>query len=111
MKHVLLLFFVLASAISHSQLSGDLATSKRPILKDFACEITGNKTGLLVFDISVDEKGKVISVKLDKVASSFYSTPLIVKATNHIKTNLTFKADSQYPQFHTGTVTITVVKP
>jgi len=53
----------------------------------------------------------VVSCQLNKVASKGYSTPAMVKAVNHIKSHLVFNAGSEYPQFHSGTVAITIVKP
>ncbi|MDX1350714.1 MAG: hypothetical protein R3279_10725 [Putridiphycobacter sp.] len=111
MKQLLLLSFLLFSFFVNAQLSGNLANDKRAVLRDFYFEIEGHKAGELVFSITVDETGHVVACQLDKAASSGYSTPTMVKAINHIKANLQFVAGSEYPQFHTGTVKITVVKP
>lgn len=111
MKQTLTLILILVAQLSFGQLSGELATSKRPVVKDFYFEIEGHKPGRLTFIISVNEAGKVVSCTLDKMASTGYSTPTMVKATNHIKANLQFKAGNEYPQFQTGTVAITILKP
>lgn len=111
MKPILTLILLLVASISFGQLSGELAHTKRPVVKDFHFEIEGHKPGSLTFNISVNEAGKVISCTLDKLASTGYSTPTMVKATNHIKANLLFKPGSEYPQFQTGAVTISISKP
>ncbi|MFK8038110.1 MAG: hypothetical protein AB8B74_07465 [Crocinitomicaceae bacterium] len=111
MKQILVFILLLVVQFSFGQLSGDLAISKRPVVKDFYFEVEGHKPGRLTFTISVDESGKVVSCKLDKMASTGYSTPTMVKAINHIKANLQFKAGSEYPQFHTGVIAITILKP
>lgn len=111
MKNLLIAFILMFNLNANAQLSGDLAASKRPVVKDFYFEVEGHKPGRLVFTISVNEDGKVVSCNLDKMASTGYSTPTMVKAVNHIKANLVFKAGSEYPQFETGTVTISIVKP
>ena len=111
MRQFFTVLLILVAHFSFGQLSGDLANDKRPVLQDFYFQVDGYKPGTFVFNISVNEEGKVVSCILDKMATRGYSTPTMVKATNHIKANLIFKADSQHPQFHTGTVVITVVKP
>ncbi|MFK8044148.1 MAG: hypothetical protein AB8B72_01535 [Crocinitomicaceae bacterium] len=111
MKTIFALLLLFSTQLVFSQLTGDLTTDKRPVVKDFYFEIEGHKPGKLVFNITVNEKGSVVSCQLDKMASKGYSTPTMVKATNHIKGNLIFKAGSEYPQFHSGTVAITIVKP
>jgi hypothetical protein len=111
MKKIFFFAFLVVSFLAQAQLSGDLANDKRAVVKDFYFEIEGHKAGELVFSITVDETGHVVACELDKTASSGYSTPTMVTAINHIKANLLFAAGSEYPQFHTGTVKITVVKP
>lgn len=111
MKLLIALIFTGISLFASAQLKGDLKSSKRPIVKEFSFEIEGHKPGVLVFDISVNELGTVVACRLDKLASTGFSTPTMVAATNHIKAKLQFEADSKYPQFHTGIVIITVVKP
>ncbi len=111
MKPILTALLLFMVQFAFGQLTGDLAKDKRPVVKDFYFEIEGHKPGQLVFNISVNEAGKVISCQLDKMASKGYSTPTMVKATDHIKANLIFKEGSEYPQFHRGVVTISVIKP
>ena len=111
MKQILTFSLLLVTQLLFGQLTGDLANDKRPVMKDFYFEIEGHKPAQLVFNISVEESGKVISCQINKMASKGYSTPAMVKAVNHIKANLLFKAGSEYPQFHTGEVTITVNAP
>ncbi|PZE16716.1 hypothetical protein DNU06_10665 [Putridiphycobacter roseus] len=97
-------------SLSFGQLKGEIATDKRPLLQPFDFEIVGSKNAILVFNITVNEKGDVVTCELDKMATTGYSTPNMVKGKNKIKAELKFVADTMYPQFHRGTVTITVQK-
>ena len=110
MKYFLSLLFFLFSYLNFAQVFGEIANEKRPIVKNINYEISGSKPGVIFFIISVDEKGNVVSCKVDRVKTTVHSTPLSVKATNLIKSTLKFKSDSIYPQFQRGIVKITIKK-
>ncbi|MBK6952828.1 MAG: hypothetical protein IPH24_12470 [Crocinitomicaceae bacterium] len=106
---VLVIVFVLFSGIAQAQVSGPLADSGRKVLSDFDFKITWHKSGTLVFDISVNPAGLVKLCVLNTAQSSIVSTPLMMKAKNHILTNLKFESGSGYADLQSGTVTIQVV--
>ncbi len=110
MKTLFVLLVILCSSLGFGQVSGEIINDHRPIIKDIVYEVNGRKQGTLAFTISVNEKGDVISCKLDKENSTVYDTPASVAARNQITSGLKFKADSSYPKFHHGTVWITVLK-
>ena len=108
MKKILLIVVLLLCQISFGQISGDIATDKRPVVKQIEYSFEANHTGQIVFDIIVDEQGDVTSCKLDKEKTNIVSTPTIMKAKNRIVMDLKFKASSMYPQFHRGEIVIKV---
>ncbi len=110
MKTILTALYCCFLSISFGQLKGAIADDKRPLVQAFDFEIIGSKNSVLVFNISVDEKGNVVSCELDKMATTGYSTPNMVKAKNKIKADLKFVSHTMYPQFHRGIVIITVKK-
>lgn len=101
------LFFF--SGIAQAQVTGPLADSGRKVLGDFDFKITWHKTGTLVFDISVNPAGIVKLCVLNSAKSTIVSTPLMMKAKNHILANLKFESGSGYADLQSGTVTIQVV--
>ena len=104
MKHLIILLILLTSQISFSQIYGDIAIDKRPIVTNINYGIVSNYKGQIVFDIVVDEQGDVTVCKLNRAKSSVKSTPTIIKAKNRILTQLKFRAHSIYPQFHRGQI-------
>ena len=108
MKKVLFIALLLITQISFGQIYGDLATDKRPVVKQIEYAIAANHTGQIVFDIIVNENGDVTSCKLDKAKTNIVSTPTVMKAKNRILMDLKFKASSMYPQFHKGEIVIKV---
>ena len=108
MKTLLLTFLILITNLSFSQIYGEIAVDKRPIVKHIAYAIPGYTKGQLVFDIVVNEKGNVTVCKLDRIKSTVKSTPTMIKAKNRILMDLKFKADAIYPQFHRGQIVIKV---
>lgn len=110
MKKTLFITALLLSQISFGQIYGDIATDKRPVIKQIEYSIAANYSGQIVFDVIVDEKGNVTSCKLNKAKTNIKSTPTIMKAKNRIEMDLKFKASSLYPQFHRGEIVIKVYK-
>lgn len=106
---VLVCVLFLMSGIAQSQVTGPLADSGRKVISDFDFKITWHKAGVLVFDIAVSPAGDVKLCVLNSLNSTIVSTPLMVKAKNHILTNLKFESGSGYADLHSGTVTINVV--
>jgi hypothetical protein len=106
---VLFIVFVLFSGIVQAQVSGPLADSGRKVISDFDFKITWHKAGTLAFDISVSPAGLVKLCVLNSTKSTIVSTPLMVKAKNHILANLKFESGASYADLHSGSVTIQVV--
>lgn len=104
MKFILSLLILFTAHLSFSQIYGDIAIDKRPIVKAIEYGVVSNYNGRMVFDIIVDEQGDVTVCKLNKEKSNIKSTPTIVKAKGRILTHLKFKAHSTYPQFHKGQI-------
>lgn len=104
MKYILILLAILTGPFSFSQIYGDIAIDKRPIVKAIEYGVVSNYTGQIVFDIVVDEQGNVTVCKLNKAKTNVKSTPTIMKAKNRIIMRLKFKAHSIYPQFHRGQI-------
>jgi hypothetical protein len=106
---VFIFVLVLFSGVAQAQLSGPIADSGRKLISEFDFKIAGHKAGTFVFDISVNPSGVVKLCVLNSAKSTIVSTPLMVKAKNHILTNLKFESGAGYPDLQSGTVTIQVV--
>ena len=110
MKKALFIILFVVCQISFGQIYGDIATDKRPVVKQIEYAVSSNYNGQLVFDIIVDEKGNVTVCNLNKSKTNIKSTPTIMKAKNRIMVDLKFKASSMYPQFHRGQIVIKAYK-
>ncbi len=110
MKTLLFITILLLSSQIYGQVSGDVAVDKRPIVSNIKYKVNGSKAGTIVFLISVDEKGDVISCTIDKINTTIMSTPTTIKAGNLITSELKFEPNSIYPKFHKGIVSISVIK-
>lgn len=106
---ILVIAFVLFSGFAQAQVTGPLADSGRKVISDFDFKISWHKAGTLVFDISVNPTGIVKLCVLNSTKSTIVSTPLMMKAKNHILTNLKFESGSGYADLQSGIVTIEVV--
>jgi len=104
MKLLFILLTVITTQLSFSQIYGDIAIDKRPIVNAIEYGVVSNYKGQMVFDIVVNEQGDVTVCKLNKKKSTIKSTPTIMKAKGRIITHLKFKAHSIYPQFHKGQI-------
>jgi len=104
MKFLLILLTIITTQFSFSQIYGDIAIDKRPIVNAIEYGVVSNYKGQIVFDIVVDEQGDVTVCKLNKKKSNIKSTPTIMKAKSRIITHLKFKANSIYPQLHRGQI-------
>lgn len=110
MKTLLAVFFILFSAFSFTQVSGEIINDGRKIVTTIPYTISGHQAGKFVFKITVNMDGKVTSCVLQKDESTIVSTPLMMKAKNNILTGLTFERDYAFPEFHYGYVTIEVIE-
>lgn len=110
MKKALFIILLALSQIGFGQIYGDIATDKRPVIKQIEYAVASNYSGQMVFDIIVDEKGNVTVCNLNKEKTNIKSTPTIMKAKNKILVDLKFKASSLYPQFHRGQIVIKAYK-
>jgi hypothetical protein len=110
MKYIVILLTILTTQFSFSQIYGDIAIDKRPIVKAIEYGVVSNYTGQIVFDIVVDEQGNVTVCKFNKAKSNVKSTPTIMKAKNRIVMHLKFRAHSTYPQFHRGEIVMKAYK-
>lgn len=108
MRHLFFMFTIFLSTFTFSQLEGEIADSGRKLLQDFDFSIVGHKQGKFVFNIGVDMDGRIKACEYDATFSTIVSTPLMVKAKNHILTNLKLERGYHYPELHIGRVTITV---
>lgn len=110
MKQLFFLLWLTCMAnVSFSQIYGDIAKDKRPVVQqiDYAIK-SSHLSGQLVFDIIVDEKGNVTSCQLNPDKSNINSTPTMMKAKNRILMDLKFQAGYIYPQYHHGEVVVKV---
>jgi hypothetical protein len=105
---IIILFIFLTPCLGFTQLSGDIAEDGRKTTEEFNYEINSTKTGVLTFDIAVDNDGNVTGCTLNRAACTIYSTPLIIHQKNRILKELKFEKGSHYPEFHQGTVRIQV---
>jgi len=110
MKNSLLILMLFVAQLSFSQIYGDLAIDKRPIVKAIEYGVMSNYNGQIVFNVVVDEQGNVTVCKLNKKKTTVKSTPTIMKAKNRILMQLKFSASSTYPQFHRGEIVMKAYK-
>lgn len=110
MRTIIVVFSLLVSVISFSQLSGELTKYNRKIIQDVEYNMTSSKTGEVVYDISVDAKGNVTSATLVKKETNITSTPTLMKAKNAVL-KMKFSECTYCPKFHHGFVKITFTKP
>jgi len=94
-----------------AQVGGEIAADQRKIISNIEFTISGNQSGKFVFDIAVNKQGAVTSCVVIKAESTLVSTPLMMKSKNLIISNLKFEIGPGFPDFHYGTVTISVVIP
>lgn len=110
MKTIITGLILFVSVISFSQVSGELKEYKRKITKDIEYTMNHSKQGEVVYDISVDSKGNVTAVTLQKELSTMTSTPALMKAKNAIM-KMKFAECTYCPKYHHGYVKIKFVKP
>lgn len=108
---IILCLLVFVSALSFGQISGELANSGRKYNEDFQFQVEGHKAGYFVFEMGVDMDGVIKICQLIQAESNLVNTPLMVKAKNHILTNLKFERGYQFPKLHSGKIKITIVLP
>lgn len=111
MKFIFSLVFLCFGLSAHSQLlSGDIIKDKRKMTskQDFTI-ISPNYEGYVVYEISVDETGKVTGERFIPEQSTVKSTPANVEAKNYLK-DLTFEPGTYYPKPHLAMVKVKFVK-
>ena len=106
---LLILTFIFLPIFCFTQVTGDITKDKRKLTKEFAFEIEGNTTGVLTFDIAVNEAGDVTGCQLNRAECTIYSTPLVIRQKNRILSELKFEPGNQYPKFHQGKIQITII--
>jgi hypothetical protein len=101
-------FFI--SFVGFSQLlSGDLLESNRYLLKPVDFNIKSNIEGVVYYELSVNELGKVTSQRFLSENSTLKSTMSKMDAVNYIK-KFEFLGGSLFPKFQYVVVQINFVK-
>ncbi|HLW39637.1 MAG TPA: hypothetical protein VKX31_04540 [Brumimicrobium sp.] len=103
-------FITLLFSLTYGQISGDITKDNRKPTTNQAFVIEGHVTGKIVFEISVDNEGKVTSAKVIESESTIKSSPAKIKARNHVMT-FQFEPGTWFPKYHQGRVAITMVRP
>ena len=108
MKRLLLALFLISTTVANAQLiSGAIVEDGRQITGEPKYIVEGMKNGWAKYDLSVDIKGNVTSVKM--VESNLKSTPATTIIRNHVK-KFTFEPGTYFPKYHHVTVKITMIK-
>jgi hypothetical protein len=77
-------------------LSGQLLDEHRKLLTHTNFTITGNYDGAIVYELSVNRKGKVTSERLILEQSNIKSTPANIQARKFLR-SLTFQEGTHFP--------------
>ena len=95
---------------SYSQIiSGEILNSGRKMLTMSDFTIKSDRSGVVVFDISVDIKGDITSATIVNSLTTIKSTPLKMEAKNLINT-FKFEPGTFYPKFHHCSIKITFIE-
>jgi hypothetical protein len=95
---------------SYSQIiSGEVLDSGRKMLTMSDFTIKSDRSGVVVFEMSVDIKGDVTSATIVNSLTTIKSTPLKMDAKNLIST-FKFEPGTFYPKFHHCNIKITFVE-
>ncbi len=108
MKTLLFTISLLFSFSTFAQIEGALLKDNRKCTTD-KFELTSTINGKVLYDIAVDEHGKVTSAVLVSLGTTIKGTPNLMRAKNYAM-KLEFEPGTKFPKFHHGIVTITFVK-
>ena len=104
-KIILIVSFFSIQQLFSQVISGDIYNVGRRLLTETNFTLKGTKSGVVVFDISVDITGKVTSAVVEKSMTTITSTPMLMDAKNLINT-YKFELGNGFPKFHHGLVKI-----
>lgn len=107
LKTFVLLFSLLFSGWTFSQITGDVIESGRKVEHEVDYNVKKHYYAKIVIDIAVNSEGKVTSAKLNEMASTKNSTPLTIECVNRAK-KIKFEKGYGYPKFHNGKVIFNV---
>jgi hypothetical protein len=99
----------MASCSFGQLISGTLLDEGRKMISTSSFKLTDHNEGVLFYELAVDRKGNVTSVKMLPEGSTIISTPTRMKVRNHVMT-FKFQEGTYYPEFHHVKVKITTVK-
>lgn len=105
---VIISFLVINNCFSQI-ISGEILDSGRKLLTESDFVIKSDRSGEVVFDISVDIKGDVTSATIVTSLTTIKSTPLKMEAKNLINT-FKFEPGTFYPKFHHSKIKITFIE-
>jgi hypothetical protein len=95
---------------AHSQLlSGEIIDANRKMTSTSTFTINSFYEGYVVYEIAVNNVGKVTSERFIAEKSTVKSTPANIEAKNLLK-SLTFEPGDGFPKFHHAMVKIKFVK-
>lgn len=110
MKFLLSGIICLLLNLAHCQLlSGEIIDDQRKMTSTSNFTITSYYEGYVVYEISVDNLGKVNSERFISEKSTVKSTPANIAAKNLLK-SLTFEPGDRYPKYHHVLVKVKFVK-
>lgn len=110
MKLLLVLFLLCSvSELNAQLLSGELLDDKRKITTQTDFKIISRYEGFVVYEVAVDNEGKVTSTRFISNESTIQSTPANMEAKEYLKT-LKFAPGTYYPKHHHVMVKVTYVK-
>jgi hypothetical protein len=111
MRYLILFSFLVITAISNAQLmSGRLIEDERKLLTSTDFTVQDVNEGVVLFELAVNNLGKVTSAKLLANGTTVISTPTRIKVKNELM-KWKFQEGTYYPEFHHVTVKITTKKP
>ena len=108
-KIVLLVVFFKIGSFYSQIISGDIYNTGRKLLTETNFTLKSSKSGVVVFDVSVDITGKITSVVVEQSMTSITSTPMRMDAKNLINT-FKFEAGNGFPKFHHGLIKINFIE-
>lgn len=97
--HKLIFLFILAFSMNGNAqiLSGQIVDEGRKLITETDFTFPGRVNGFAEYEVAVDRKGNITSVKLGN--TNIKSTPALHQVRSEIM-KLKFEAGTYYPQFH-----------